>query len=219
MEYPTDQMELKLLLLSDPDLAMEWFDENCESFIRKKFNSYHVDNRIKARSDLDELTNRVRLLWWDKILPIYDVTKVKTLGAWTCYCSKRNILTYFGSFKTLRKTQLRMLSLYDITNKFPDGKERDVWINDRREGLNRSRDEAADQVDLIVEKLGPKLTKKEMMVLQSIVYCYRHRPDLIRGGSGDIPMDKIAALMKINPRIMDNGMQRIRRKMRELGLT
>jgi hypothetical protein len=197
---------------------MEWFDKYCLSFAKRKFNSFHLDSRVKARTDYEDLVNKIRLTWWLKVLPIYAVLKVKSLEIWTCYCIRKMVITYFGSFKTLRKTQLRMLSLYDITNKYPDGKERDTWINDHRDKLNKDKVNAENKVNEIVEALSPPvLTPKEFKILQDVIHCYRTRPDMIRG-LGVIPTDKIAKHLRIDPKSIDNGMQRIRRKMRGLGL-
>jgi DNA-directed RNA polymerase specialized sigma24 family protein len=218
MNYPTDQNELKMFLMADPDVAMEWLDKLVIPFVRSKFKGFRVGELLKSRCDLEQLIQDIRINWWLKVLPQYDSAKCFDLKVWSCFVAKRWIITFFKSLKSKGQPLNSMLTLCDIseTNEDPRLSWLENYVTSEEED-QKEKEICADALDDLIATISPVLSDKEQRIFDALVHIYKYQPWLVQHNCR-VPMSNIAKKLKISGKDVDNGLQRIRRKLDYLGL-
>jgi len=215
MNYPVDQMQLKTLLLANSDLAVEWFDDRCLPYVNRTIRRCFWGDQVKSKLDVPQIQNDVRLNFWLRSLPVYEITRCSQLQLWAQFCSKRFIYTkakqhmsrgnFFNKFLTLTDTSLR------------DDPKND-WLETYMSEIDDEKKyqmQIKEKLDEVVFGLDYVATKKERKILNALIYFYIERPDLI-DQIGKAPMTQIAKKVGLPVKAIDNGIQRIRKKLRHL---
>jgi hypothetical protein len=219
MNYPEDYEELKNLLLSDGDLAVRWWDE----FILYKFEKiyermmYKVHHRIRCRFDKDEIINGERLRFFVKILDNYNPKLGICLPAFACHCHKRSLITIVKHGHQKRHMQ-KMINIEDFISRVRDtDHEKDGFVERIRVRNEKDINHNEDIIEFI-ESIQIYLSEQERDVVAALIDIFINSPsEQIK--SGTAPLHRVVEMVGLSQKSVDNALQRIRTKLREMGIS